>query len=282
MRFKSFLPAIMLLPTLMACSGMVKPESLRFYDLDSGRTLGQQAAMQLLQAARIVLVGEQHTRALDHRAQLEIIRALHQSGRRLAIGLEMFRQENQADLDRWTAGDLNEKDFEAAYLANWGFDWSLYRPIFTYARRQQIPMVGLNIPWHTTSQVARHGFESLSDEQKGLVESLSCDIAPEYRAHIRQVYQMHAHGQITFEHFCQAQLLWDTAMAEQAVSYLNRNPDTLLIILAGSVHAQKMGIPTQLHRLVPWSVVVVLPETPGIFDPERTTAAQADLLLLEP
>jgi uncharacterized iron-regulated protein len=266
----------------VSMSGGLKAEELAFYDLNEGSEIKGARALSRLEAARIVLVGEHHTDPDHHRAQLSVIRALHRSGRKPAIGLEMFRKESQKDLDRWSAGKLNETDFRKIYLDNWGFDWELYRPIFIYARDNGIPLVGLNVPRSITRQVAYHGFDSLTEAQKGELEGIACDVTPAYREFIGRAYGAHAHGHMKFENFCEAQLVWDAAMAVHALGYLEAHPDTVMVLLAGSGHARKMGIPAQLEERSELPYLVILPHTPGVFDKETIGAEDADLLLQDP
>jgi len=257
-----------------------KARELRLFDLAGQKVLSGTAALERLRGVRFVLVGEHHDRADHHRAQLEVIEALQQSGRKVAVGLEMFRRDSQADLDRWVAGETSEDRFKPIYLDNWNFGWDLYRPIFDYARREKIPMTGLNVSSNLTAQVAFHGFESLNADQRGSLEGITCNVTAQYRDFVRRAYGAHGHGQMDFGHFCEAQLVWDTAMALNAIDYLQHHPDTVLVILAGSGHARKLGIPAQLAKRTTWPVVVLLPETAGIFDPEHTSAQDADFLIL--
>ncbi len=192
----------------------------------------------------------------------------------------MFRRDNQAKLDQWVAGQMTESQFLPVYLDNWNYGWDLYGPIFTYARDNQIPMVGLNVSRKITAQVAYHGFDSLSDEQKGRLENITCNVTREYRDFIRRAYGAHGHGQMNFNRFCEAQLVWDTSMALNAVTHIEKHPDRIMVILAGSGHARIMGIPAQIQKLNPLPYAVVLPETPGIFDAESITVKDADYLLL--
>lgn len=264
---------------LIGCRAMLGNDALRLYDLNQGRELtGRQAAARLT-AARIVIVAEHHANAGHHQAQLAVIDALNQTGAKVAIGLEMFRKQCQADLDRWVDGRLGEAQFKPIYLDNWNFDWELYRPIFLYARAHKIPMVGLNADKGLTRQVAHHGYDSLTETQRGALGQLSCDVTPDYRAYIQEAFGAHAHGGLNFDYFCQAQLLWDTTMAVNIAAYLKQHPDTTMVVLAGSGHARKQGIPAQLAGRAPWKVLVVLPETPGVYEANTVTPADADLLL---
>jgi uncharacterized iron-regulated protein len=253
---------------------------LRLFDLAGQKSLSGPEAMERLRNVRFVLVGEHHDRAEHHRAQLQVIKALHRSGRRVAVGLEMFRRDSQADLDRWVNGETSEDRFTPIYLDNWNYGWGLYRPIFDYARLQKIPMAGLNVSRALTTQVATQGFESLNAGQKGSLEGISCDVTAAYRNFVRQAYGAYGHKKLDFGRFCEAQLVWDAAMAMHAVDYLQKRPDTVLIILAGSGHARKLGIPAQLAKRTSWPIAVLLPETTGIFDPEHTSVQDADYIIL--
>lgn len=257
-----------------------RTDPLTLYDLHSRRPLSGAAAMEPLQAARLILVGEHHTEPSHHMAQLTVIRHLNEAGVQVSIGLEMFRKDQQAALDRWVAGDLSEADFEPIYLDNWNFPWPLYRDIFIYARDHHIPMVGLNVSREITRQVAYHGFNSLSAEQRDELDGVTCNVTREYRDFIRNAFGAHGHGNMDFIHFCEAQLVWDTAMAINALSHLDRHPDRTMVLLAGSGHARKMGIPHQVgsRSASPWTVL--LPLTPGRFDPDTLTSADADFIIM--
>ncbi len=254
--------------------------AVRLFDLGRQALVTEAQGIQRLKSARIVLVGEHHNNAAHHEAQLLVIKSLHEAGLKVAVGLEMFRKESQADLDGWVDGKISERQFKPLYLDNWNYDWALYRPIFDYARENRIPMVGLNVSRKITAQVAYHGFESLDAEQRGSLEGITCNVTPEYRAFIGKAHGVHGHGEMNFERFCEAQLVWDSAMALNAVAYLKENPDTVMVILAGSGHARKLGIPTQLEKRVPWPYAVVLPETEGIFDAQSITVGDADYILM--
>jgi len=278
--FRKTAPWAMVVMVLIGWCVAAAGSELRLLDLATGKILSGDRATARLSAAQFVLVGEFHDDAEHHRAELEVIRSLHRTGRSVAVGLEMFRRNSQADLDRWVDGSIDETRFKSIYLDNWNFKWTLYRPIFDYARRNKIPMIGLNVPPSVTAQVAFHGFDSLSARQKGDLRGITCNVTSEYRDFIQQAYGAHAHGEMDFDNFCEAQLVWDTAMAVNSIAYAERHPETVLVILAGSGHARKMGIPTQIAKRSSRPFLVLLPLTPGVFDAENVTVQDADYLIV--
>ena len=58
----------------------------------------------------LVYVGELHDNPASHRLQVEILKAMQASHPgKVALGMEMFNNEQQVALDRWVAGELSEK-----------------------------------------------------------------------------------------------------------------------------------------------------------------------------
>ncbi len=256
------------------------PGSPPVFDLHRAQKMTLAEIAPQLIGNRIVVVGEHHTDESHHRAQLQVIQALVKAGGRVAVGLEMFRRDSQESLDRWVAGDIGPRDFEKIYAGNWTYPWPLYRRVFEYAREQRLPMIGLNVPREVTRQVARRGFASLDDAQRGLLSDVTCSIDEEYMSYIRSVYGAHSHGQTDFTFFCEAQMVWDTAMAVYAVEYLKAHPGSVVVILAGVGHARKGAIPRQVRQRSEVPVTVFLPEVPGEIDAKTVDGADADYLLL--
>lgn len=268
--------------------------------------------------ARLVTVGELHSRADHHLAQAAVIRAWAGAGVPVAVGLEMWRRPNQALLDDWIAGRMDEAAMAAHFADNWGPDWAIYREIFLACREAGLDMVALNLPRETIRKIARQGYDSLTEDERGLLPPLECDLDPEYKAYLQQVFEGHGgrgkagqgdqpaakphgrkggpkpsadHGRkfkakhgmsASFENFCQAQVAWDAGMAAHALDYLTRHPEKTIIVVAGMAHAARPGIPAQAARQNPAVISVVFqPAVEDKTEVEGVTTAQADYLLLE-
>ena len=211
------------------------------------RGLGQ--ILPDLKGMPIIFVGELHNDTGHHDIQLRIIRTLQNLGNPVAIGLEMFTARDQQYLDSWLQGALTEKEFIRAHTRNWGNTWKFYSAIYRYARAKGIPLIGLNVPGEITTQVARRGFNSLSPDQRSQLPLVSCEIDEKYRSFIKTALSVHdSPGSRDFESFCEAQLIWDTAMAFRLVRHVVRNPDVTVVVIAGSSHSWRPGIPEQLSR----------------------------------
>ncbi len=203
----------------------------------------------------IIYVGESHTTYEDHRVQLEVIRRLHASGCKVAVGMEMFQRRFQNGLDDYMAGKINEKEFLRAteYFKQWKFDYRLYKEIIDFARSRQIPVVALNIDSNITRKVARGGLDTLSEEEKKQIPPDMNMSNEQYIQRLRQVFDQDEHQMLkegNFYDFYQAQILWDETMAHAVDDFLSNNPDYQMVVLAGSGHLMYgSGIPERLKRL---------------------------------
>lgn len=251
--------------------------------LKDGRVVGLDTMLSDLQGADMIFIGENHDDISHHQAQQDIIAALHESGRKnLAIGLEMFRTDAQPDLDRWTAGKLDKTSFIRLYDSHWRLPWPLYRDILLYARDHSIPLIGLNIPQAISDKISREGFGSLTPaERRQLPPGISCSVDPRYMDFIRRAYHAHGPGgERAFVKFCEAQMVWDKAMAWRLSQYKNRHPARTLVILTGAGHAWKPGMPAQVREMGKYSVRVVLPGLPDAPRKQGIGIADADYILL--
>jgi uncharacterized iron-regulated protein len=211
---------------------------------------------------RVVFVGETHDRYADHLIQLEIVRRLHALRPNLAIGVEYFQQPFQRFLDAYVDGQLDEAAMlrDTEYFDRWRFDYRLYRPILRYAREHRIPVIALNLPAEVTDKVAQEGMAALSAEDRRYVPRELDRSDPEYVARLRAVFAHHPHRPGgDFERFLDVQLLWDEGMAARAARFLEKHPDTPMVVLAGSGHlAYGAGIPRRLVRRVDVTTAIVL------------------------
>jgi uncharacterized iron-regulated protein len=255
--------------------------SHRIYDLENNKEMLMSEAISDLKKNRIILVGESHTNQNHHFAQLNVIQSLNEAGVQVAIGLEMFRNDSQQALDQWVDGKIGKAEFQEIYYNNWTYPWSAYEMIFEYAKKEKIPMIGLNVPRDITRQVSSKGFNSLSEEQKGKLADVSCGVDKEYMDYIKKAFGGHGHGELNFTYFCEAQLVWDTAMAINTLEYLKKYPDAVVVLLAGTGHVRKGAVPRQIRIRSQIPHAVILPRIEGIIDPQTVSSKVADYIMLD-
>ncbi|MFO7557151.1 MAG: hypothetical protein R6W88_18300 [Desulfobacterales bacterium] len=69
-------------------------------------------------------------------------------------------------------------------------------------------------------------------------------------------------------------------MAINALEFLFKNPNHTIILITGSGHARKEGIPEQIRKRSNLSYTVILPEVHGSISPDTITGKDADYIIL--
>jgi uncharacterized iron-regulated protein len=213
-------------------------------------------------SADFVLLGEAHDNADHHLWQLQSLAMLLGERDHLVIGMEMFPRRVQPVLDRWIAGELTESQLlqQTDWNLVWGYDPELYLPILRFARLNRIPLVALNVERSLISQTNMNGWAAIAPEQReGVGDPAPASDA--YRTFLKQSFQQHAGpDDSVFEHFMQAQLVWDRAFAEALVTAARAHPQSLVVGVIGSGHLRYgYGVPHQLRSMGQHNILVWLP-----------------------
>ncbi|WP_448527129.1 ChaN family lipoprotein [Parathermosynechococcus lividus] len=239
-----------------------------------------EAALREWQHSHILYLGETHDSSADHDAQLAILQAVHRRGRPLAIALEMIQRPYQAALDAYIAGEITEMELlaQTEYAQRWGFPWSLYAPMFRFAKEHRIPLIALNTPTEITRQVARSGLQSLEHGNLHYIPPLEeIDLSnTRYRDRLAKIFRTAHEGRshsVNIEFFYQAQVLWDETMAAAIADYHQQHPERLIVVLAGRGHLYYGdGIPQRVQRRLSsqplhQAIILLNPTTAETADP---------------
>jgi uncharacterized iron-regulated protein len=238
--------------------------------------------MDMVAGARLVCIGETHDNLEAHRVQLRILRELERRfPGRIALGMEMFRAPQQAVLDRWSRGELDEAEFLEAvdWRRTWGLDFAYYRDILAFARERRVDLIALNPSRELQDAVKRQGPEALPEELRSELPELGMP-DPFQRALLLAVYRAHRPTGGDFEAFFRVQRLWEESMAERVVDYLQsaRGAGRIMVTLTGGGHVEYgVGLPKKVLRRMPLPYVIVAPteievpmekRMPGVVQPE--------------
>ena len=142
-----------------------KVEEIRH--LPTGLRLSIDGMIEMLSGARLVSVGETHDNLNDQRVELTVVRELHRRfPGKVAVGMEMFREPQQAVLDRWVKGELTELEFLKAskWYETWGFDFGAYRDLLLFAKEHRIDLIALNPPKELQEAVRRTGLDNVPED----------------------------------------------------------------------------------------------------------------------
>jgi len=252
-------------------------------DPTGGYPRAPQDLFESLSKYRVVLLGETHDRAAQHRWQLHTLVALYAHNPNMVIGFEMFPRSVQPALDQWVDGKLTESEFLSAsrWHAVWGYDADLYWPLFHFARQNRIAMVALNVERALISRIAEHGWAQVPEAERGGI-GRAAPISNEYQRRLAEVFLTKAQGnqdmqaaqerdwgdeemQATvelpkFKRFTEAQSTWDRAMAEALAKRVRSAGDRLAVGIMGRGHVEfGHGVAHQLRDLDVSAVATLLP-----------------------
>jgi uncharacterized iron-regulated protein len=246
-------------------------------DPGSGRPVADPVAG--VRAGAVLLLGEAHDQAADHRWELQTIERVYQARPDMVLGLEMFPRASQAALDRWVAGGESEAAFlkESRWAEVWGFPPELYMPIFRFARDHHVPMVALNVSRGLVHQVAQGGWDSVAaDAREGVGRPAPPSDA--YRAQLQDAMAGHGGPKMTparLAHFIEAQTVWDRAMAEAIAAQRGRT----VVAIVGEGHVLfRDGVPHQLAAMGQHGAIVLVPQPDHC---ARPGAGAADAVYIE-
>lgn len=237
------------------------PEVGDILHLPTGVYLSRATLLKQVLRPRVVFVGETHDNPASHRLQEDILQAMQQGNPdRVTLGMEMFSPDQQPILDRWTAGELDEKEFlkQVNWHHNWNMNFAYYRPLLDYCRRQHIPVLALNADKKLKQQVARTPFDQLSPKDRERLPEMD-QTDPYQRAMVEAVFKDHEMGSGMIEGFQRVQTLWDETMAANLAAYLQtQQADHQVMVVAGANHVRYgFGIPRRMYRRTPVSYLLV-------------------------
>lgn len=190
----------------------------------------------------VVLFGEYHNNAIIHWLELKTEEALYAlKGSGLILGAEMFETDNQAALDRYLGGNIDEKSLEdeARLWVNFHTD---YKPLLDFARIHQIPFVATNIPRRYAAIVAKHGLDTLTQipaDEKRWMARMPIKVnmtTPGYRD---MLSMMKDHAGDRAMDFVAAQAVKDATMASSIRKHFRRQH--LFLHFNGDYHSKEYG-----------------------------------------
>lgn len=228
----------------------------------TGTIVSQQEMLSNIIDNRIVYVGETHDNPASHRLQLDVFKAMvTKNPGNVALGMEMFTPAQQPTLDRWSSGELGEREFlrDVKWFSVWKGDFDLYRDLLLYARDNQVPVIGLNAEKKMVRTVGRKQLTDLTPEERAELPELDLT-DPYHTAMVKAIYGDHVKSEGRLAGFQRVQALWDETMATSIVTYM-RSPqgeDQQMLVLAGGNHIRHgFGIPRRVFKQLPVSYILV-------------------------
>ena len=266
-----------MMPPLATVEGIERHFSQgRIIDLKTGEAIGFPDLIDQLKTVDVVFIGEVHNNPEHHLIQVQLLQALMASFTPPpAVAMEFFDTTRQPVLDRFMNGDLDETAFlkQVDWKKSWRFPYHLYRPILWTSRDKGTVLLGINAPNSVVKKVARSGLLSLTAEERRQVARDMDLTNTAHREFLDGIFKQHQtdknlkHGMQNFDHFYQAQCVWDETMAETIADHMKAHGGKMVVFTGNGHIVNKFGIPDRVLRRVDvkTATIVLYPLT------ERTT-----------
>jgi uncharacterized iron-regulated protein len=227
-------------------------------DLKTGTALAFDHLIDQISSKDLIFIGEVHDNPEHHLIQLQILQALVACCGPISIAMEFLEKPQQPILDRYYRGELDEREFLKE--VDWGSDYHFYRPLIRMAKQNDGAVLAINAPRAVVRKVARQGLESLDESERDRIAQ-EIDLSNEaHRNYVREAYERHTHGGLKeFEHFYEAQCVWEDTMAESLAEYLRENGRKLIAFTGNGHIINKFGVPDRTVERVPVSMVTIMP-----------------------
>jgi len=233
----------------------------RIIDLENGKSISFDELIHEAGKNDLIFVGEVHDNPEHHLIQVQILQALTADWSPLTVGMEFFATTQQPAIDRYMRGEISEDVFlkEVDWARGWSFPYHFYRPLVVSAKRNDNDLLGINLPSSVVRKVARSGLDSLTAEERAHAAE-EMDLSQEaHREYLREVFRDHAHHDLKdFDHFYQAQCVWEDTMADNIARRLTEGGGKM-VVFAGNGHIiNRFGIPDRVLRRIPVKIATIL------------------------
>ena len=236
----------------ISAQAQLKSENYKIYDTKANKVLSIEEIANLLSKKDVIFFGEEHNDPTGHQLEIEILKLLHlNSGKNLALSMEMFETDVQLVLNEYLHNHIREKNF-IKEARSWN-NYADYKPMIEYSREHEIPVIAANVPNRYVNIVTRKGLsglDSLNKLAKKWMPPLPIDtLSGKYYDNFLK--SMGGHLTPGMEIY-QAQNLWDSGMAWSIHKYLKRNKRDQIFHIAGRFHSdEKLGIVARLMKHKP-------------------------------
>lgn len=233
----------------------------RIIHLETGKAVSFGELIAQLGPAELIFIGEVHDNPEHHLIQVQILQALIARYGPVTIGMESFQEHQQSVLDGYLHGDLTEEAFlrDVDWQNQWGLDYYFYRPLLLLVKEKGGRVLAINAPDRIVRKVARTGLNTLETrEREQLAHIIDLD-NKEHRAYLRGIYKEHPKEDLRkFDHFYEAQCVWEETMAENIAEYLEKY-DQKMVVFTGNGHiTNRYGIPDRTLRRIPVSTATIV------------------------
>lgn len=217
----------------------------KIWQASAKRFVSKQQLLNDIVNNNYILLGETHDNPLHHKYQAWVIEQLHDRGRHMAVAFEMINPE-QEDLLKKHSIKSTEQIFDMLDWEKSGWpSRNIYKPVFESTLNANYPIHAANIARKELTQIVMQGDKEVPAEVMAQLNEnpMSKDAEAMLRTEIEE-----SHCGMLPETMVPAMMLGqrvrDAVIANSLVA--NKLKDGIVLI-AGSGHTQKNGVPVFIH-----------------------------------
>jgi len=246
----------------------------------------------------VVLFGEIHRHPGVHLQELRLLRSLYERNPRWILSFEQFERDVQGVVSDYVAGRIGERALIDKGRA-WDNYLTSYRPLLSYAREHQLPVIAAEAPVWSIVCIGQFGpdiLEQFTPTERSWVARDLHVTSDAYRDKYMQFQSGSAtHGgggattpeaQLKSERSFTAQVARDDTMAESIVLARRQYPGRKVLHITGGFHAEGfLGTVTRLRLRDPTLKIAVIDavevtdrRAPGFASDLRTDATALQLV----
>ena len=230
--------------------GRDHPLAGRLFAPDDERLVDEAEAIERLDDAHYILLGETHDNPDHHRLQARLIRALNAGGRRPVVAFEMIESTQRYKLAAYLAANPHDAEGIGAAIGWEAAGWppyAMYRPIFAAALELGLPIVSGNLPAETIRALGRDepGVRSLASRLR-LDRPFPPELEAALEAEIAEAHCGYVEGE-ALAVMARGQRARDAAMARRLFDFATKFG---IVLIAGAGHCRTdRGAPYYLRRI---------------------------------
>lgn len=284
----AFMRLSVIIAAVAAAMAAVPPAQAAFMDGNPVMAMKDMKSISLARlvsdtrSSRVVFIGERPGTPDHHELAFDIVRRFVNDSARLMIAIESIPSESQPLLDSWIAGTIDRATFTTQLAAMMDSPADPYLPLFEFAQRSMIRLVGLDIPRSVKRKLSASGAAALTPaERAGLPASVSCDADDSLLGIYRRYYDLASLSPAQLTAFCESRTLAGRLMARRIVTSLQENPGAIMIVIASIPSASRKGIPLQVGKEKPIPARSILPATTGVIERNDASPVLADFFIMK-
>jgi len=230
------------------------PDPLEYalYDGKTGKKIDVAVLIARAKEADFFAFGELHRHPAGSLLQEELLTALVEEERPVALAMEFFERDTQGVVDRYLEWEIEEADFKKWARQGKAYDKS-HRPLIELCKENECAVAAANVPrrlakeWRKSDLEYAEFLELITEAERSYMPRAWTDMNEEESERFFEAMGGLKEGQN--DTFSRSMSLWDDAMAEACTDLREENAETRVILMVGTFHVSRGAQTVRKYRL---------------------------------